>query len=45
MSTPAKRAKGKTASLTAMWSYGLSARPKEDSGTPAMTLAAMAAMG
>ena len=45
VSTPAKRANGKTASLTAIWSYDLSVRPKDFSGTPAMTLAAMAAMG
>jgi hypothetical protein len=45
VSTPAKRANGNTASLTAMWSYGLSVRPKLARVSPAMILAAMAATG
>jgi hypothetical protein len=46
MSTPGKRAKGNTASLTAIWFVGLVVQmPSDFSGTPAMTLAAMAAIG
>ena len=45
VSTPGKRANGKTASFTATWSPAWSLRPKPASGSPAMTLAAMAAIG
>ena len=45
VSTPGKRAKGNTASLTAIWSNTLSVKPKSARRLPAMILAAIAAIG
>ena len=45
VSTPGKRAKGNTASLTATWSSLLRFSSKEASGSPAMMRAAMPAIG
>ncbi len=45
VSTPGKRAKGNTASFTAMWSWVLPESLKLVSFSPAITLAAMAASG
>jgi len=45
VSTPGKRANGNTASLTATWSLEVSVSRKFARGSPAMTLAAMAATG
>src|SRR5262249_5609865 len=45
VSTPGKRANGKTASLTPMWSNGAALRPKLASVSPAMIRAAILATG
>ena len=45
MSTPGKRAKGKTASLTATWPLGHGVRAKAASFSPAITRAAILAIG
>ena len=44
-STPGKRAKGKTASFTAMCGRVLGLRPNEARGSPAITRAAILAIG
>ena len=45
VSTPGKRANGKTASLTPTWFGAGGLRPKLLSGSPAMTRAAILAIG
>ena len=45
VSTPGKRAKGNTASFTAIWSSSGRFSPNEANGLPAITSAAMPAIG
>ena len=45
VSTPGKRAKGNTASLTPTWSFAAGFSPNDDSGSPAISRDAILAIG